>query len=135
MACRAAPVDPILGLTLQRSPRSTESRPSAAGSRSPPATSSSAKAEVQRGAKTAGAALRFTCPDGKRLKTFGVTGHAGFLASQNYEDHRTTNVMRFPPPHQQQASGTVYAVCLELREGRNPPGGVTRRPGWVLFLF
>ena len=69
------------------------------------------KVEVQRGAETAGAALRFTCPDGKRLKTFGVTGQAGCLASQNYEDHRTTNVMSFPPPHQQQASGTVYAVC------------------------
>ena len=67
--------------------------------------------EVQRGAKTAGAALKFTCPEGKRLKTFGVTGHAGFLAAQSYEDHKTTNIMSFPPPHTQQASGTVYAVC------------------------
>jgi hypothetical protein len=67
--------------------------------------------DVQRGAKTAGAALRFTCPEGKRLKTFGVTGHAGFLAAQNYEDHKTTSIMSFPPPHLQQASGTVYAVC------------------------
>jgi hypothetical protein len=67
--------------------------------------------DVQRGAKTAGAALKFTCPEGKRLKTFGVTGHAGFLADSNYEDHKTTNVMSFPPPHTQQASGTVYAVC------------------------
>ena len=67
--------------------------------------------DIARGAKTAGAALKFTCPDGKRLKTFGVTGKAGFLASQSYEDHRTTNVMSFPPPNTQQASGTVYAVC------------------------
>jgi hypothetical protein len=67
--------------------------------------------DVQRGAKTAGAALRFTCPGGKRLKTFGVTGQAGFFAPQNYGDHKTTNVMSFPPPHTQQASGTVYAVC------------------------
>jgi hypothetical protein len=67
--------------------------------------------DVQRGAKTAGAALKFTCPDGKRLKTFGLAGHAGFLAAQNYEDHKTTNIMSFPPPHKQQASGTVYAVC------------------------
>jgi hypothetical protein len=67
--------------------------------------------DVTRGAKTAGAALKFTCPEGKRLKTFEVTGHAGFLAARNYEDHKTTNVMSFPPPHMQQASGTVYAVC------------------------
>ena len=68
------------------------------------------KVDVQRGVKTAGAALKFTCPEGKRLKTFGVTGHAGFLAAQNYEDHKTANIMSFPPPHLQQASGTVYAV-------------------------
>jgi hypothetical protein len=67
--------------------------------------------DVQLGAKTAGAALRFTCPDAKRLKTFGVTGHAGFLAVQNYGDHKTTNIMSFPPPHLRHASGTVYAVC------------------------
>ena len=56
-------------------------------------------------------ALKFTCPGTKRLKTFGVTGHAGFFAPQNYGDHRTAGVMSFPPPHLQQASGTVYAVC------------------------
>ena len=67
--------------------------------------------DVSRGAKTSGAALRFTCPDAKRLKTFGVTGHAGFFAPQNYGDHRTANIMSFPPPHLRQASGTVYAVC------------------------
>jgi hypothetical protein len=67
--------------------------------------------DVQRGAKTAGAALRFTCPGGKRLKTFGTTGDAGFFAPRDYGDHRSTSVMSFPPPHAQQASGTVYAVC------------------------
>jgi hypothetical protein len=67
--------------------------------------------DVSLGAKTAGAALKFTCPDAKRLKTFGVTGHAGFFAPQNYGDHRTATIMSFPPPHLRQASGTVYAVC------------------------
>jgi hypothetical protein len=67
--------------------------------------------DVQRGAKTAGAALRFTCPGAKRLMTFGVTGDAGFFAPQDYGDHRTASIMSFPPPHLQQASGTVYAVC------------------------
>jgi len=33
--------------------------------------------DIQRGAKTAGAALRFTCPGAKRLMTFGTTGDAG----------------------------------------------------------
>jgi len=50
-------------------------------------------------------------PRGQAPETFGVTGHAGFLAAQNYEDHKTANIMSFPPPHVQQASGTVYAVC------------------------
>jgi hypothetical protein len=67
--------------------------------------------DVQLAGKTAGAALRFTCPGSKRLKTFGVTGHAGFFAPQNYGDHHWATVMSFPPPHLQQASGTVYAVC------------------------
>ena len=66
---------------------------------------------ITRGAKTAGAALRFTCPGGKRLQTFGTTGDAGFFAPQDYGDHRSTSVMSFPPPHAQQATGTVYAVC------------------------
>ena len=64
-----------------------------------------------RGQAGAGAALYFRCPDAKRLKTFGVTGHAGFFAPQNYGEHRTANIMSFPPPHLRQASGTVYAVC------------------------
>jgi hypothetical protein len=66
---------------------------------------------VSLGAKTAGAALKFTCPDAKRPQTFGVTGHAGFFAPQNYGAHRTANIMSFPPAHLRQASGTVYAVC------------------------
>jgi hypothetical protein len=67
--------------------------------------------EIQRGTKVAGAALRFTCPGAKRLKTFGTTGDAGFFAPTNYSDHRSTSVMSFPPPHLQEANGTVYAVC------------------------
>jgi hypothetical protein len=69
------------------------------------------KVDVQRGAKLAGAALTFKCPGNKVLKTFGVTGQAGFLALRNYSDHHTTDVMSFPPPHTQHATGTVYAVC------------------------
>lgn len=69
------------------------------------------KVEVQRGAKLAGAALKFTCPDDKVLKTFGVTNDAGFLADRNYADRHTTVVMSFPPPEKQHATGTVYAVC------------------------
>jgi hypothetical protein len=67
--------------------------------------------DVQRGAAAAGAALRFTCPDRKRLRTFGTTGDAGFDAPRDYGDHRSTRVMSFPLAHEQRASGTVYAVC------------------------
>jgi hypothetical protein len=64
--------------------------------------------DIQRGAKTAGAALRFICPGAKRLVTFGTTG---FFAPQDYGDHRSTSVMNFPPPRARQSTGTVYAVC------------------------
>lgn len=69
------------------------------------------KVSITRGAHLAGAALKFTCPDDKVLKTFGVTGHAGFLALRDYPDHHTTDIISYPPPHLKQASGTVYAVC------------------------
>jgi hypothetical protein len=55
-----------------------------------------------------GAAIRFTCPDGKRLKTFGVTGRAGFLAERNYVNHRSTIIESIGRTGD---SGTIYAVC------------------------
>jgi hypothetical protein len=69
------------------------------------------KVDVTRGAHLAGAALKFTCPDNKVLKTFGVTGKAGFLALRDYPDHHSTDIISYPPPNVQHASGTVYAVC------------------------
>ena len=70
------------------------------------------KVDVQRGAKSAGAALTFRCPGTTRLRTFGVVGNAGFTAvDRNYPGHRQTAVMSFPPPRLAHATGTVYAVC------------------------
>jgi hypothetical protein len=67
---------------------------------------------IQRGAKSAGAALTFRCPAGKTLRTFGVVGNAGFAAAdRNYPGHRQTSILSFAPPKLAQATGTVYAVC------------------------
>jgi hypothetical protein len=67
---------------------------------------------ITRGAKTAGAALLFRCPQGKTIRTFGVVGNAGFSAvDRNYPGHRQTTVVSFPPPRIATATGTVYAVC------------------------
>src|SRR5580765_2470096 len=35
------------------------------------------RVEITRGAKSAGAALTFSCPEGKSLRTFGIVGNAG----------------------------------------------------------
>jgi hypothetical protein len=68
--------------------------------------------DITRGAKNAGAALTFRCPQGKTLRTFGVVGNAGFTAtSRNYPGHRQTTIVSFAPPQLQHATGTVYAVC------------------------
>jgi hypothetical protein len=67
--------------------------------------------DITRGAKSAGAALTFRCPESKRLRTFGVVGNAGFFAPTGYVRHRQTSIMSFAPPRLAQASGTVYAVC------------------------
>ena len=68
--------------------------------------------DIQRGAKSAGAALTFRCPGTKTLRTFGVVGNAGFSAvDRNYPGHRQTAVMSFPPPRLAHSTGTVYAVC------------------------
>ena len=68
--------------------------------------------DIQRGAKSAGAALTFRCPGTKTLRTFGVVGNAGFSAvDRNYPGHRQTAVMSFAPPRLAHATGTVYADC------------------------
>ena len=70
------------------------------------------KVDITRGAKSAGAALRFTCPGSKTLRTFGIVGNAGFLAvNDDYPGHRQTTVVSFAPPRLEHAVGTVYAVC------------------------
>jgi hypothetical protein len=67
--------------------------------------------DITRGAKSAGAALTFRCPEGKRLRTFGVVGNAGFFAPLAYVRHRQTTIVSFPPPRLAHATGSVYAVC------------------------
>jgi hypothetical protein len=67
--------------------------------------------DVQRGAKPAGAALLFRCPQRKTLRTFGIVGNAGFSAPRDYAGHRQTTIFSFAPPTIEHATGTVYAVC------------------------
>jgi hypothetical protein len=67
--------------------------------------------DVQRGAKAAGAALIFRCPQGSTLRTFGIVGNAGFSAPRDYAGHRQTTIVSFAPPSLAHATGTVYAVC------------------------
>jgi hypothetical protein len=61
---------------------------------------------VSGGGHGVGAAIRFTCPDHKRLKTFATSGKAGFAATRDYVDHRSTVVESIG-----RGDGTVYAVC------------------------
>lgn len=68
--------------------------------------------DIQRGAKSAGAALFFRCPAGKTLRTFGTIGNVGFSAAdRNYPGHRQTTIFSFAPPRLAHATGTLYAVC------------------------
>lgn len=68
------------------------------------------KVTYQRGRQTAGAALRFNCPSPKKIRTFGITGNAGFSSTTNYVGHAQTYVMSLP--HKPgTSSGVVYAVC------------------------
>src|SRR4051794_39276856 len=72
------------------------------------------RVDITRGtsAGNAGAALTFRCPQGTTLRTFGITGNAGFTAAnRNYPGHRQTTIFIFAPPTLQHAAGTVYAVC------------------------
>jgi len=65
-----------------------------------------------RGLSSAGAALFFRCPDGKRLKTFGDSGGIGFSIDRSYVDHRQTWVRTFAGKKKGVAdTGIVYAVC------------------------
>ena len=64
--------------------------------------------EVSGGGAGVGAAIRFTCPDGKVLKTFGTVGRVGFTAPRTYVNHKSTIVQSILSGS---ASGTVYAVC------------------------
>jgi hypothetical protein len=63
---------------------------------------------VSGGGSGVGAAIRFTCPDGKVLKTFGTVGSVGFSAPRTYVNHKSTIVQSILSGS---ASGTVYAVC------------------------
>jgi hypothetical protein len=72
---------------------------------------------VHRGAKMAGAALRFSCPSGQKLASFAVTGRAGFSATGKYWDHNTAWVMSTPGMRAADGSaltaaeGNLYAIC------------------------
>jgi hypothetical protein len=54
-----------------------------------------------------GAAIRFTCPDEKRLRTFATTGRAGFQITRDYVGRRSTIITSIGG----NGPGTVYAVC------------------------
>jgi hypothetical protein len=72
---------------------------------------------VHRGTHLAGAALRFACPEGKLLRTFGIVGRAGFSADRKYWDHKVTWVTSTPGFRADDGSqltdvaGDLYAVC------------------------
>jgi hypothetical protein len=66
---------------------------------------------THKGAKYAGAALRFACPAGKRLRTFGITGNAGFNAPRSYAGAKATYVMSTPDSRLTDTDGRVYAIC------------------------
>jgi hypothetical protein len=64
-----------------------------------------------RGIPSAGAALFFRCPDGKRLKTFGQTGDVGLVLDRDYVNHRQTYARTSPGKRGQTMTGIAYAVC------------------------
>ena len=66
---------------------------------------------VVKGAKAAGAALRFACPAGTVLRTFDTTGSAGFAAQRDYVGHQVTYVTSMPDSRRATSDGRVYAVC------------------------
>ena len=59
----------------------------------------------------AGAALRFTCPAPKRLRSFATTGTAGFsVVDPDYPGKRSTVVVSLGRSGRT-TTGTIYAVC------------------------
>jgi hypothetical protein len=75
------------------------------------------RVQVHRGTRMAGAALRFLCPDGKHLRSFGTVGNAGFAAERDYVGHRLTFVTSWPGMRDRSGSaitdtdGMLYAIC------------------------
>jgi hypothetical protein len=69
------------------------------------------RVQIEKGAKTAGAALRFSCPGAKRLQSFAIKGQAGFSSDGRYVGHRDALVSSFPSGRWDAPDGIVYAVC------------------------
>jgi hypothetical protein len=69
------------------------------------------KVTTTRGIASAGAALFFRCPAGKRLRTFGETGDVLAAADRPYVGHRQTWVRTDPGTKGTSISGIAYAVC------------------------
>lgn len=70
------------------------------------------KVTITRGVVDAGASLHFVCPDGKRLKTFGMTGEIGPTLDPSYIDKHQTYARAFGNGGRGVAtSGVVYAIC------------------------
>ena len=67
--------------------------------------------KIDRGTNVAGAAIHVTCPGTKRLRTFAVTGHAGFQSTRDYAGRRSTVIVSLPDSRRSTSSGTVYAIC------------------------
>jgi len=68
------------------------------------------KVQITRGTSNAGAALRFTCPGTTRLRSFAVSGRAGFQAPTAYVGKKATWIISTPAGGAS-SSGSVYAAC------------------------
>jgi hypothetical protein len=67
---------------------------------------------INTGAQEAWAAARFTCPSGKVLRTFGISGRVGAQpGGAEYVGRRTFMVIMDAPRGPGTKTGTVYAVC------------------------
>ena len=68
------------------------------------------RVQTDKGAKTAGAALRFACPGATRLRTFAFTGNPGLQTTGDYVGHKTAIAFTFPSGTAK-SDGRTYAVC------------------------
>lgn len=69
------------------------------------------KLTIEPGGGAAGAIVRLTCPAGKTLRTYGVTGTAGGSAARgDYVGKRRGEILAFGRPGQT-SSATYYGVC------------------------